>query len=152
MTLAQLAAKLKHSSNRSIRQLGDVVRIVRPETVIRSHRELVRRKWTREQKNKGGRPRIHQEKERLTVRLARENLRCGYYKIEGEMTKLGFDLYLTTVRNVLDRNGILPAPVRYVSIGWSALMNHFKEQLLACDFLAVEQYSCARSISWNLSS
>jgi len=138
VTVAQLTAKLKQSSNRSIRQPGDVIRIVRPETVIRWHRDLVRRKWTQEQKNKGGRPRIHQEKESLIVRLARENLRWGYYKIEGEMTKLGFNVSLTTVRNVLDRNGILPAPVRYGSIGWKTMMNHYKDQLLAGDFFTVE--------------
>ncbi len=45
---------------------------------------------------------------------------------------------LTTVRNVLDRNGILPAPVRYGSIGWKTMMNHYKEQLLACDFFTIE--------------
>jgi putative transposase len=41
--------------------------------------------------------------EKLILRLAKENLRWGYYKIEGELTKLGFDISLTTVRNVLDR-------------------------------------------------
>lgn len=46
MTLARLTAKLKQSTNRPIRQLGDFIRIVRPETVIRRHRLLVRRKWT----------------------------------------------------------------------------------------------------------
>jgi putative transposase len=49
----------------------------------------VRRKWTYEQKNKGGRPRIHQEKEGLILRLAKENIRWGYGKIEGELLKLG---------------------------------------------------------------
>ena len=83
MTLVQLTATLKQSSKRSIRQLGDVIRIVRPETVIRWHQELVRRKWTYQQKNKGGRPKIVQDTESLIVRLAKENLRWGYYKIEG---------------------------------------------------------------------
>ena len=62
----------------------------------------------------------------------------GYYRIEGELKKLGFDVSLTTVRNVLDRNGILPAPVRYGSIGWKTMMKHYKEQLLCCDFFVVE--------------
>lgn len=55
VTLAQLTAKLEKSSNRLIQQLGDVIRIVQPETVIRWHRELVHRKWTQALKNKGGR-------------------------------------------------------------------------------------------------
>ena len=42
-TLALLTAQLKKNTKRMIRQLGDVTRIVRPETVIRWHRELVRR-------------------------------------------------------------------------------------------------------------
>jgi len=39
---------------------------------------------------------------------------------------------------VLNRNGILPAPVRYGSLGWRHLMDHYKSQILACDFLTVE--------------
>jgi putative transposase len=138
MTLAVLTKKLKQSTNRTTGQLRDVICIIKPETVIRWHRELVRRKWTQDRKNKGGRPRVPQEKESLIVRLAQENLRWGYAKIEGEMLKLGFKVSLTTVRNVLDRNGIVPAPIRYGSIGWRTLMKHYKEQLLACDFFTVE--------------
>jgi len=74
----------------------------------------------------------------LIVRLAQENHRWGYAKIEGELFKLGNKISITTVRNVLDRNGIVPAPVRYGSIGWRTLMSHYKEQLLACDFFTVE--------------
>jgi len=138
MTLAMLTKKLKQSTNRSAKQLRDVIRIIQPDTVLRWHRELARRKWTYPQKNKGGRPKIHQEKENLIVRLAKENIRWGYGKIEGELIKLGYKVSLTTVRNVLDRNGIVPAPVRYGSIGWKTMMNHYKEQLLSCDFFTIE--------------
>jgi hypothetical protein len=136
--LALLTAQLKQNTQRTIRQLGDVIPIVRPATAIRWHRELVRRKWAQPPQNKAGRPKIKQEIESLIVRLAKENLRWGYYRIEGELKKLGFVASLTTVRNVLDRNGILPAPVRYGSIGWKTMMNHYKDQLLACDFFTVE--------------
>jgi len=137
-TLALLTTQLKKNTKRTIRQLGDVIRIVRPETVIRWHRELARRKWAQPSQKKVGRPKINQDTESLIVRLAKENLRWGYYRIEGELKKLGFVASLTTVRNVLDRNDILPAPVRYGSIGWKTMMNHYKDQLLACDFFTCE--------------
>jgi hypothetical protein len=83
--------------------------------------------------------------------MAKENLRWGYYKIEGELTKLGFDVYFTTVRSILGRNGIVPAPVHYRSIGWKTMLKHFKQQLLAYDFFVVESlfqrtyYGCVLS-------
>ena len=53
LTLAMLTKRLKHSAKRSTNQLGDVIRTVQPETVLRWHRELVRRKWTYQRKNPG---------------------------------------------------------------------------------------------------
>ena len=138
MTLVVLAGKLKHQTGRPANQFKQLIRLVQPETVFRWHRDLVRRKWTQENQGKRGRPRIDSQMEHLIVRLAKENLRWGFFKIEGELTKLGFDVSLTTVRNVLSRNGIIPAAVRYGSIGWKTMMNHYKEQLLACDFFVVE--------------
>jgi hypothetical protein len=67
-----------------------------------------------------------------------ENPRWGYGKIEGELLKLGIKVSQTTIRNILDQNGIVPAPVRNGSIGWRQLMSHYKEQILACDFFTVE--------------
>jgi putative transposase len=136
--LAVLIARLQQATKRPAGQLRDVIRIFQPETVLRWHRQLVRRKWTFKRKAKGGRPRICQELEVLIVRLARENGRWGYGKIEGELLKLGFTVSASTVRNVLNCHDILPAPVRHGSIGWRHLMRHYRQQLLACDFFTVE--------------
>ena len=138
LTLGFLTNKLKRTTHQTANQLRDVIRIFEPETVLRWHRELVRRKWTYPNKNKGGRPSISKETESLILRLARENSRLGYGKIVGELLKLGFQVSLTTVRNVLDRYGIQPASVRHGSVGWRHLMAHYKEQILACDFFTVE--------------
>jgi len=138
LTLSVLVTKFKRTTHQTANQLRGVIRIFQPETVLRWHRELVRRKWTYPNKNKGGRPPISKEIESFILRLARENSRMGYGKIVGELLKLGFQVSLTTVRNVLNRYGIQPAPVRDGSVGWRHLMTHYKEQILACDFFTME--------------
>ncbi len=121
LTLAVIGAKLKAVSGRSIRQLRDVIRIVQPETGLRWHRELVRRKWTQPSKNTGGRPRTQPEIKRLVVRFARENVDWGYGKIQGELLKLDIDLSEETIANILERHGIPPAPERGSSPSWRYL-------------------------------
>lgn len=138
LTLAVLVNRLKRRTNRTTNDLRASVRVFAPRTVIRWHNELVKRKWTYKHTNKGGRPRINKQIENLMVRLAQENGRWGYGKIAGELIKLGLIFSESTIRNVLRRNGILPAPVRYGSLGWRQLMDHYKSQILACDFLTVE--------------
>jgi putative transposase len=90
MTLAVLITKIMRTSHQSANQLRDIIRTFQPETVLRWHRELVRWKWTYPNKNKGGRPTISKEIEKLILRLARENPRWGYGKIQGELVKLSF--------------------------------------------------------------
>ena len=138
LTLAVLVSRLKRKTNRTTNELRSSIRLFTPRTVIRWHQELVKRKWTYKKVNKGGRPRISQFLESLIVRLAQENSRWGYGKIAGELIKLGMRLSESTIRNVLDRNDIVPAPVRAGSMGWRELMTHYKSQILACDFLTVE--------------
>jgi putative transposase len=100
--------------------------------------ELARWKWTYPNKNKGGRPTISKEIEKLILRLARENPRWGYGKIQGELVKLSFMVSQPTVRNILNRHGIQPAQVRNGSIGWRHLMAHSKEQILVCVIFSAE--------------
>jgi hypothetical protein len=61
-----------------------------PETLLRWHRELVRRKWAAYLK-RPRRVRPNQvERDQLIVRLAQENPRWGCRRIEGELLKLGY--------------------------------------------------------------
>jgi transposase InsO family protein len=137
LTLAVLTARLKQVTQKPASELRDVIRIVQPETVLKWHRELVRRKWLQRQTPKGGRPRISQEIEDLIVQMAKENRRWGYGKIEGELLKLGFTVSESAVRDVLKRHRIVPAPERGSS-SWRHLISHYKNQLIACDFFTVE--------------
>ena len=112
MMLAILTTKLKAVTRWSTGQLRSILRIVQPETVLGWHHDLVRRKWSYAHRNKGGRPKMDRELEGLILRLARENPRWGYGKIEGEILKLEYEASRTAIRNVLKRHSIVPAPVR----------------------------------------
>jgi len=46
LTLAALTARLVRLTNRPQSQLAQILLLVQPETVLKWHRELVRRKWT----------------------------------------------------------------------------------------------------------
>ena len=138
LTLAVIAARLKELTHRSTSQLGEFIRLFQPETVLGWHRELVRRKWTFPHKARGGRPRLSQEIEELVVRMAKENPRWGYGKIQGELLKLSYTVSESAVRDVLKRHHIQPALKRNGSESWHQFMAHYKEQILACDFFTVD--------------
>jgi hypothetical protein len=138
LTLAVLTIKLKQFSRKSTNHLRNLILIFQPETIFRWHRDLVHRKWTFYKKNIGGRPSLSKDSKRLILRLAQENPRWGYGKIQGELIKLDISVSQSTIRSILLRHHLLPAPVRSGSIGWKHLMSHYKDQILACDFFTVE--------------
>jgi putative transposase len=73
--LTVLASKLVQRAKHSRAQLSQSLLLFTPETVLRWHRELVRRKWTFQRPLAAGRPRIALDMEALIVRFARENPR-----------------------------------------------------------------------------
>ncbi len=137
MVLATLMHKYSGMTDSAGRHLHQVMLIFKPDTVLRWHRELVRRKWTFKRKGKPGRPAMSSELVALIVRLAKENPRWGYDKIQGELLKLGYSLCASSVRNILKRHRITPASERSSS-SWGNFLGHYKDQILACDFFTVE--------------
>jgi len=100
--------KFKRITRQTNQPLRSVILIVRPETVLRWHRQLVRRKWTQIQAPRGRKP-IPVSLENLIVQLARENSSWGYRRISGELQKLGYRVGKTTIADLLKRHGLAPA-------------------------------------------
>jgi putative transposase len=110
---------------------------VSPGAVLRWHRELVRRKWTYRGKRRPGRPRISEGVVTLVLRLARENPRWGYLRIQGELKKLGVSISATAIRSLLRRHGLPPAP-RREGPSWREFLTQQAAGIVACDFFCVE--------------
>ncbi len=139
LTLAVLATKLSRLGTSQRERLARAIFLVQPATVLRWHRELVRRKWTFRHRQGGGRPPIATEVEALLLRLAAENPRWGYGRLQGELIKLGHSLGRSTVRDVLKRHRVSPTPLRGQRSGtWRQFLGRHRDVLLACDFFTVE--------------
>jgi putative transposase len=110
---------------------------VRPETLLRWHRELVRRRWT--YPHRRGRPAVATEVRALVLRLARENPTWGYRRIHGELCRLGYQRRIgaSTVWAILHRAGVDPAP-RRSALSWRQFLRAQATGVLAVDFFTVD--------------
>jgi putative transposase len=110
--------------------------LVQPETLLRWHRRMVRRRWTYPA-TRTGRPRLPDDIQQLIVRLARENPRWGYQRIHGELLRLGLRVSASSIRRVLRGHGLDPAP-RRAATGWWSFLRQQAAGILACDFFTVD--------------
>jgi hypothetical protein len=137
--LAILTARLIALGSDARSRVAHAVLVFKPDTVLKWHRELVRCKWTFLRRRPAGRPPVSPQLEALILRLANENPRWGYSKLHGELLKLGYTIGRSTVRDVLKRRRVPPAPQRVQrSTRWRTFLGHYKQQILACDFFTVE--------------
>jgi putative transposase len=114
--LAALLHRLPRDVLRRIRLL------VRPETVLRWHRDLVAHQHAVVSRPKrAGRPPTVRSIRTLVLRLARENSSWGYRRIHGELLVLGVKVAASTVWEILTDAGIDPAPQR-TSQTWAAFL------------------------------
>ncbi|MGW5867324.1 integrase core domain-containing protein [Streptomyces sp. NPDC055239] len=127
-----LAALLHHLPRAS---LGRLRLPVRPDTLLRWHRELMRHRHARTcAPKRPGRPRTVRSIRVLVLRLARENHTWGYRRIHGELTTLGIKVAASTVWEILRKEGIDPAPQRTTTT-WAVFLRSQADALLAMDFL-----------------
>jgi putative transposase len=107
-----------------------------PKTLLRWHRELVAAKWTFKRKRMG-RPPVDPELASLIVSMAKDSSDWGCYRVKGELQGLGFRVGVTTIRRILRRAGVPPAP-RRDGPTWSEFLRSQAEGILACDLFTVE--------------
>ena len=110
-------------------------RLVTPDTLLRWHRRLVR--WRRTYPRRGGRPPVDARVAVLIEQMAGENPGWGYKRIPGELFGLGYRVGASTVRRVLKRLGIPPAPNRSRST-WRQFLRTRASTMLARDFFHVD--------------
>jgi putative transposase len=112
--------------------------LVTPDTILRWHRDIVRRRWAaRSKRCRTGRPATRRHIKALVLRLARENPEWGYRRIHGELAGLGVNVAASTVWEILRTNGISPAP-RRTGPTWSQFLRSQAEAILACHFFSVD--------------
>ena len=108
-----------------------------PATLLRWHRELVRRKWAAFQRRpRRGRPRLLEETKALILEMARENPRWGDRRIKGELLKLGIKVSATAIRMLLREHRISPAP-RRGGPTWRQFIRAHASAIIATDFFTI---------------
>jgi putative transposase len=136
--LAALLHRLPRDVLRRVRLL------VRPETVIRWHRNLIARRHAHVSRpHRVGRPRTVRSIRALVLRLADENGSWGYRRIHGELLVLGITVAASTVWEILQQAGIDPAPER-TSSSWATFLRSQANAVLACDFFETITLTGAR--------
>lgn len=129
----RLARAAKPLGRARLRELSP---IVTPDTLLRWYRELVAENYDGSAKRTPGRPRVRAEIQKLIVKMAVENPRWGYTRIQGALWNLGHTIWRNTVKRILVENGFDPAGQR--TMRWSTFLKAHWGAISATDFFTVE--------------
>jgi putative transposase len=121
-------------------RLKEIATLVTPDTLMRWYHQLIAQKFDGSKHRRPcGRPRVAEEVEQLVLRMAEENSTWGYRRIQGALANLGHPIDKLTVRNILRRHHMDPAPQRRkAGMSWSQFLTMHWEVLAATDFFTVE--------------
>ncbi|MFK7987391.1 MAG: helix-turn-helix domain-containing protein, partial [Sandaracinaceae bacterium] len=132
------------------KRLEALASIVTPQTILRWYRKLIANKYDGSPKRGPGRPRVDEKIRQLVIRAARDNPRWGYTRIVGAIRNLGLSVSRSTVKRMLDEQGILPAPERSKTTPWSTFLRSHWEGIAAADFFTVEVLSLVGLVRYHV--
>ena len=136
ITLAEIGKRLGRNA------LREVASVMKPDTILAWYRRLIAQKFDgSKHRQYPGRPPMGTEIEELIVRMAKENSSWGYDRIVGALANLGHKISDQTVKNILRRHGISPAPKRSQVTRWKDFLAVHRNVLAGCDFFTVELLS-----------
>jgi len=118
--------------------LRELATIITPDTLLRWHRQLVARKWTRTRKHTGRRG-VLAEIRQLVVRMAEENPTWGYTRMQGALKNLGHQVGRSTIARILKAHGLPPAPNRPTS--WQTFLRAHWGAIAGADFFTTEVWT-----------
>jgi transposase InsO family protein len=110
--------------------------IVRPETLLRWHREGFRLFWRRRSAARRRPPRVAPETIALIRRMARQNHLWGAERIQGELLKLGTHVSKRTIQKYVRR----ARPPRRYGQTWATFLRNHANETWACDFLQLTDF------------
>jgi putative transposase len=116
-----------------LRSWRQALLILKPETLLRWHRQGFRLFWRLKSRARLGRPPLSQDLVSLIQQMAAENPRWGAERIRGELLKLGIRAAKDTIHTSLGH----VRPSRSPSQNWNTFWKNHAKAVWACDFLPV---------------
>jgi putative transposase len=131
-------AALAHPLGRQ--RLQEIATLATPDRLLRWYKPLIAQKFDGSMKRRPlGRPRVSEEVEQLVVHMAEEHPTWGYRCLQGALTHLGYHIDKLTVRNILRRHHMAPAPQRRkAGMSWAQCLTLHWKVLAATDFFTGE--------------
>src|ERR1700730_18468293 len=108
-----------------------VLRIIRPETLVRWHRAGFRCYWRWKSRRRGGRPQIDTELRALIRLMSLENPLWGAPRIHGDLLKLGFAVAQSSVAKYMVKRRGPP------SQGWRTFLRNHAQDIATMDLFVV---------------
>jgi transposase InsO family protein len=106
----------------------DSLIIVKPETVVRWHRQGFKYYWTWKSRHRGGRSAVAPEVRDLIRKMSRANPLWGAPRIHGELLKLGIDISQATVARYMPRTYKPPSQT------WRTFLDNHVKNIVSIDF------------------
>ena len=117
-----------------VREWKNALLIVKPDTLLKWHRQGFKLFWRQKSKGQPRQPRISEETIALIKQMAVENRRWGAKRIRGELLKLGIRVNKGTIRHYMWQ-ARRKLPPQHHGQSWATFLANHASEIWACDFV-----------------